>query len=143
MAGATLASAMRPFDKNINTLVRGMRFQFSMRTLWLAAPKRRWFRWSLRTLFVVATLLAGVVGWQAWRWHRRFERLTLLSTPGVSYQSDSWGDDLGLEDVREIDVGPNVPDDVYKRMQQVFPDAMVRRGTGMRLPYHLSTFTHP
>ena len=34
-------------------------------------PKRRWFRFGLRTLFVVATALALVIGWQANIAHRR------------------------------------------------------------------------
>ncbi len=35
------------------------------------APKRRWFRFSLRTMFVMVTLLAVWLGWQV-RWlHRR------------------------------------------------------------------------
>ena len=28
------------------------------------APKRRWFRWSLRTMFVVVTVVAVLLGWE-------------------------------------------------------------------------------
>jgi hypothetical protein len=31
-----------------------------------AAPKRRWFRFSLRTLFVVVTVMAMAAAWLAW-----------------------------------------------------------------------------
>jgi len=107
-------------------------------------PNRRWFRlaFSLRTFFVVVTVAACGVGVLAWKWHRRYERIRLLSTPDVSYMSDSWGDNLGLESVREIDVGDSVPDAAFERMKRVFPEAEVRRGSGARLPYHLETYTH-
>jgi len=31
-----------------------------------STPKRRWFRFSLRTLFVVVTVAACYIGWGAW-----------------------------------------------------------------------------
>jgi hypothetical protein len=31
-----------------------------------SAPKRRWFRFSLRTLLVVVTVLGSVLGWVTW-----------------------------------------------------------------------------
>ncbi len=107
----------------------------------MTTPTRRWFRFSLWTLFLVVTVAACGVGLLAWRWQRRYERMRLLSTPDVSYMSDSW-DGMGMESVREIDVGESVPDDVFERMKRMFPEAEVRRGSGARLPYHLETFIH-
>jgi hypothetical protein len=41
-------------------------------------PKRRWFRWSLRTLFVVVTILCGVMAWTIHNWQQVQERETSL-----------------------------------------------------------------
>jgi hypothetical protein len=101
---------------------------------------RRWFQYTLGMLFVVMTACAGIVGLFVWRRRWHYKRIRLLSTPGVSYASDSWDDNLMLDKVREIDVGPSVPDDVFKEIEQAFPDANVRRGSGDTLPYHLGTF---
>jgi hypothetical protein len=108
------------------------------------APKhaRRWFTFSLGTLLAVVTALAGVVGLYVWRRRLHDQRVRLLSTPGVSYASESWDDNLMLDKVREIDVGPSVPDDVFKEIEQAFPEANVRRGAGDRLPYHIGTINN-
>jgi hypothetical protein len=102
------------------------------------AHKRRWFTFSLRTLFVLVTVAAGVAGLFAWQRHRRMERIMLLSTPGVSYKGDLWDSNLGLDNVREIDVGPSVPDEVVEKMKLAFPEAEVRRGSGLSLPHFIN-----
>jgi hypothetical protein len=57
------------------------------------APKRRWFRWSLRTLFVVLTLLCIVLGYHArWIAQRR--------------QFIARNDTLMMEHTGELMVGP-------------------------------------
>jgi hypothetical protein len=33
----------------------------------MIAPKRRWFRWSLRTMFVAVTVVACWLGWLVWQ----------------------------------------------------------------------------
>jgi hypothetical protein len=108
------------------------------------APKhtRRRFQYTLGMLFFVMTACAGLVGLFAWRHRWHYKRVRLLSKPGVSYASESWNDNLMLDKVREIDVGPTVPDDVFKEIEQAFPEADVRRGSGDRLPYHLGTLTY-
>ncbi len=48
-----------------------------------AAPKRRWFRFSLRTLFVVVTISAVVLGWRAYslNWIQERQKAGVLAEP--------------------------------------------------------------
>ncbi len=106
----------------------------------MTTPSRsRWFQFGLRTIFVVVMLFGGLAGLIAWQRNRQSQRVQLLATPGVSFASHSWGDNLTLNDVQEIDVGPSVPEDVFEKIVRAFPRAAVRRGSGARLPYSLST----
>jgi hypothetical protein len=43
------------------------------------APKRRWFQWSLRTLFVVVTAVALLVGWIVYQLSWMRERRELVN----------------------------------------------------------------
>jgi hypothetical protein len=52
------------------------------------ATKRRWFRFSLRTLFVVVTLLCCWLGYQL-NWIR--QRHAVLSRPGVYAEFEAIG----------------------------------------------------
>ena len=45
-----------------------------------AAPKRRWFRFSLRTMFVVVTVVAC---WLGWNLHQVRQREKFLSLPRI------------------------------------------------------------
>ena len=49
------------------------------------SPHRRWFRFSLRSLFVAVTLFAC---WLGWNWRQVRERDSLLQLAGV-YRADS------------------------------------------------------
>jgi hypothetical protein len=44
------------------------------------APKRRWFQFSLRTLFVVVTVVALFSGWIGWRLNQARQRENLLQS---------------------------------------------------------------
>jgi hypothetical protein len=46
------------------------------------APRRRWFRFSLRTLLVVTTLLACWLGYQVRRWNERDKAIAQLQALG-------------------------------------------------------------
>ena len=44
----------------------------------LPKPKRRWFRFRLRTLLVIITLVSGALGWVGWDLdQRRSEQVTI------------------------------------------------------------------
>src|SRR5437870_1822669 len=49
-------------------------------------PKRRWLRYSLRTLLVFVTLTSAGFGWFGWQLRIVHARLTFLQRPGVTYQ---------------------------------------------------------
>lgn len=53
------------------------------------APKRRWFRFSLRTLFVTVTAVAILTSWLVWNWVKVRERERLLESLGASSSSAS------------------------------------------------------
>src|SRR5438128_2274316 len=58
-----------------------------------AFPTRRWFRFSLRTIFVVVTVLAIALGWNAHRLRERQKLLALIqSLPelGWAYKVDPY-----------------------------------------------------
>ena len=46
------------------------------------APRRRWFRFSLRTLLLVTTLLACWLGFQVWRWNECDKAIAQLRSLG-------------------------------------------------------------
>jgi internalin A len=48
----------------------------------LIPPRRRWFRFSLRTLLLAMTLLACWLGYQVWRWNERDKAIAQLRALG-------------------------------------------------------------
>jgi hypothetical protein len=59
------------------------------------APTRRWFRWSLRTMFVVVTVLACWLGWTLHQWQNRRQLLGQLTSQhaitGIFWKDGSKG----------------------------------------------------
>ena len=96
------------------------------------------FRWLLFAIVAGIALVSGVAGRQLWRSHLSQERRRLLSTPGVSYVCARLEDDPGTNPIREIDVGPDVSETVFAKLQRAFPEAKVQRGSGGRLPYRFN-----
>jgi hypothetical protein len=103
------------------------------------APKRRWFRYSLRTLFVVVTV-AAVFGWLGWNLKKVRERENVfasLRSRGVMFgtvASDSPQKELplvwrlfGVKGIGlvEVPAGAFTEDDLY-RLTTLFPEATIR-----------------
>lgn len=101
------------------------------------APKRRWFKFSLRTLFVVMTVVAATLGWLSWRFEQARERRTIM----IQYLRAGAGFGDTDRDRREPlfweffgDVGPimdiELPSDKFteadqRRLQSIFPEIPV------------------
>ena len=96
---------------------------------------RRWFRFSLRTLFIVMTAAAAAFCWFNWNLRRISERNSFLATEaGIAYvANDGWaktfrvaGLIVGAEpiDVMLLGTGNFGPDD-RARVQRLFPEARV------------------
>ena len=114
-----------------------------------SSTRRGWFRFSLRMLFVVMTLLSLPMAWLTWNGHLAQERWKLLRQPGVLYRGGPAGPprmyqviaDYGsslplglwlvgacpLDTVELTELWGNVftSDDV-RRYQTAFPEARVR-----------------
>jgi hypothetical protein len=106
------------------------------------APKRRrWFRFSLRTLFVVFAVIAVWLGWNAYWVQQRQKMLTFLRTSssvGRQIQFGSvelpWKRQLpitwrlfGAEPVAEVDVRLfDLTEDEKEYVRSLFPEARVR-----------------
>ncbi len=99
-------------------------------------PRRRWFRFSLRTLFVVVTVFAVWLGWNA-RQVRQRERM--LQSYGVLFYGNApsvnsqkklpflWSV-LGAKYIGTIQLPPDeFTNDDLRRFQVAFPEADVRR----------------
>jgi hypothetical protein len=115
-----------------------------------SAPKRRWFRFSLRTLFVVVTVFGIWLGWQLHFVTRRKQAINWLEEAGGLAIHSSWVRDdpslardrpdvlnwpqlpfwrrwLGDETIVEI----WIPKDAYNeaniaRLAKCFPEAVLR-----------------
>ena len=104
-------------------------------------PKRRWFAFSLRTLFVVLTALAIWFGWNLYLVRQRKETARYLIMQGGVYVFDyaseaqplrpwkplpllfSW---LGAEPVARIHLPKsNFSDEDRQQLQSLFPEATV------------------
>jgi hypothetical protein len=103
-------------------------------------PKRRWFRFSLRALFIIFTTLALLFGWLGRNLSLLNERDALLHNGQwqISYGScDSDGISpkpmpllwrlLAVEPLSTVVVGTKAPEDWYQRYVAAFPEANVRR----------------
>ena len=61
--------------------------------------KRRWFQYSLRTLLIVVTLVAGLlVAWRAYvePYRRQREVMALIKELGVSYRTEMGGSERAI-----------------------------------------------
>ena len=101
----------------------------------IPAPKRRWFRFSLRTMFVAVTVLGGWLGWNIhFVQERQSLRDRLKNTPtfreaevDMSTQPTSipiWREWLGDKPVVYLNL--HVPmNDEGRRVRYYFPEAYV------------------
>ncbi len=55
----------------------------------MTAPNRRWFRFSLRTLFVVVTIIAAIGYWLAWNINVVHQRQAIRARPDVMFGTGS------------------------------------------------------
>lgn len=100
------------------------------------APKRRWFRFSLRTLFVALTAIAILLGWVAWRLERARQDQRVLAdldpAAGISFRgydmpmsSPEWLKTMWVMehfysvDRLEIRPLPHTPDDALKHLARL------------------------
>lgn len=101
------------------------------------APKRRWFRFSLRTFFVVVTILAVWLGYQInWIRQRRDVRAsTTISIPILCFVTEEASDapPWPLAWFGEKSGGPEwvlpatTSDEELARVQKLFPETLVTR----------------
>jgi len=100
----------------------------------LDKPRRRWFRYSLRTLLVLVVLLAIPLGWIAaqLKWiHDRHEALEHHHALSVSWTGRGpeapWSVRIfGENGQLEITLRDDKSDDERKRIEKLFPEATVR-----------------
>jgi hypothetical protein len=96
-------------------------------------PDRRWFRFSLRTLFAVVTVFCIVGGWAAYQLNWIRERQAFRESGKIVY---AWGTNHGPdapgmlwmfgetgESGLRLDVAPDDPE--LKRAQAMFPEAII------------------
>ena len=115
-------------------------------------PKRRWFRFSLRTLFVLVTLLAMLLGYgvhvlqvvhlrsalrgnlekQGWRFIKEWPVLTSQGGPGADHidyvnASIPWTRQLvGDQPYSAIEYPYGATDDIIDQAKATFPEAVLR-----------------
>ena len=109
----------------------------------MTAPKRRWFRFSLATMFVVMTLFGIWLGWQMKIVRERCEtRKTFFSNggsdfskseadfytmtqPNETYEIPFWRRWLGDEAMAFISLNPHSSIEELNRIHALFPEAVV------------------
>jgi hypothetical protein len=104
------------------------------------APKRRWLRFSLRTLFIVMTVVACLMGWQGRIVAQR--RIALRSLQAIrdgEIRIAHWNDDDSIGPIRSfmgdkpvcwIGLPETTNEDEIKRFVDLFPYAGISIGTG-------------
>lgn len=102
-------------------------------------PNRRWFKFSLRTMFVVTTVLACWLGWNLHRVRQREEILQYASQV-CSENNPSVADDvpiawrlLGAEPVWWVLLPGCVPKEELMRVQSLFPEAICVMESQLRI----------
>jgi hypothetical protein len=108
----------------------------------MTAPNRRWFRFTLRTLFVTVTLACALSGWLVWnlrQMRHRVETAKRIESRGGSVEW-GWIYDSDLKSVpslwRLIGAEPmflvGLPCEIFtkdeaKAVRETFPEALVYR----------------
>jgi len=111
-----------------------------------APPRRRWFRFSLRTFFVVLTLFCVWLGVQVKWIHDRHEALKSVHQAGYdarSYKPAPWSLRFIERGVPFIVVEPEFAESSEKvsELKRLFPEATIytpRDGLPMAHPHHQS-----
>ena len=97
--------------------------------------KRRWFRFSLRTMFVLVTVFCGLLGWV--EWNRRIMQERKASFRGVSsgeyLYATTFSDDpapcprnlMGDQMLEEIFVKQSCPDRALDRLRAAYSEALI------------------
>ena len=100
-------------------------------------PKRRWFRFSLRTLFVLVTAIAVFIGWNLWQVRQRQEYFRLFSVDDENVEGlislRVVGEEpklsfvwilLGAKPQEKINLSrEKYSDDDIRRIESLFPEA--------------------
>jgi hypothetical protein len=107
-----------------------------------APPKRHWFRFGLRTLFVLVTIVCALSGWLAWNLRQMRHRIETARTIELRGGSIEWGwiytSDLKLVPSlwRFLGADPmfciNLPSTEFSKeeaasIREVFPESLVCR----------------
>jgi len=85
----------------------------------MTAPNRRWFRFSLRTLFMVVTLVAGALAWAAYH----SEPGVRMTNAGfyVEIPTPLWLQLFGEPGLEALEV----PKSQHSRARDLFPEAIL------------------
>jgi hypothetical protein len=90
-------------------------------------PKRRWFRFSLRTMFVVVTLFGVAAGWVAYQlnWIRQRHEFVSARHSGqfaIGFVKAPWS--LRLFGEKEAEFVVSVPKEDIGLARELFPEAI-------------------
>ena len=107
----------------------------------MTAPTCRWFRWSLRTLFVAITVLCVTLGWNMHQYRQLQQRVKTLEVIGLRGAQQPGGTGsgqrmpllwrmLGTRPVEVIELPLNeFSESERQRIQALFPETSVVRRT--------------